>query len=389
MSNQMNDLPFRQIGIDGFRGLRQLRLERLGRINLLVGANNSGKTSVLEALSLICQPGKPAECLAMIRRRDFGGLDESRLQSLRWCFAKRDTESPDFLSQSANFGIVSCNFSVTGKTPLRHLQITFSEFTGQPANEPLPGSSCGSSEFEEHGLAQGAELAYLSEWETSPKSSSIVADSRKTSIRLWEGSDTVVSVSDTQRTGIESETITPYSYQINRIQVKSLSNQKFFDGALDVTDLLREFDADVLKVEVASIIGERPAIYIQHKKLGWAPLSIFGDAMRRALLLASILPRLRGGVLLIDEIEVGIHISALQRVFKWLHDAARSLGIQVFVTTHSLDALDAMLAVCSDTADEEVVAFHLQQGEQQTECKRFAGPLLNRLRFERGLDVRL
>lgn len=383
MSNQMNDLPFRKIGIDGFRGLRQLRLERLGRINLLVGANNSGKTSVLEALSLICQPENPEECLEMIRRRDFGGLDETRLHSLRWCFRQEDQPFEVELPQS------ECTFDIKGNFPLQTLKIRYREFFGEASDDDYLKKRQYLSRTLHEGVQRGGELSYFPGWH--PLSADSTQDyTVPAAVRVWERMNPLLfRHSPKKGKRLRSETLTPYAYQINRIQVKSLSDQKLLNGALDVTNLLREFDADVLKVEVASTIGERPAIYIQHKKLGWAPLSVFGDAMRRSLLLASILPRLRGGVLLIDEIEVGIHISALQRVFKWLHDAARSLGIQIFVTTHSLEALDAMLAVCSDTADEEVVAFHLQQGEQQTECKRFAGPLLNRLRFERGLDVRL
>jgi AAA15 family ATPase/GTPase len=42
--------------IHAFRGLRDVKLEGLGQINLLVGENNSGKTSVLEALAIFCNP---------------------------------------------------------------------------------------------------------------------------------------------------------------------------------------------------------------------------------------------------------------------------------------------------------------------------------------------
>ena len=38
--------------IGAFRGLRDVKLEGLGSVNVLVGDNNSGKTSVLEALAL-------------------------------------------------------------------------------------------------------------------------------------------------------------------------------------------------------------------------------------------------------------------------------------------------------------------------------------------------
>src|SRR5947208_607870 len=73
------------VRINGYRWLRELRLTGLGRVNLLVGRNNSGKTSVLEALSILSNPFDPMEWLRVIRRRDFGRLDESRVQSLRWC----------------------------------------------------------------------------------------------------------------------------------------------------------------------------------------------------------------------------------------------------------------------------------------------------------------
>ena len=41
---------YSSIQISGYRGLDSFRLEGLGRINLLVGTNNSGKTSILECI---------------------------------------------------------------------------------------------------------------------------------------------------------------------------------------------------------------------------------------------------------------------------------------------------------------------------------------------------
>jgi hypothetical protein len=49
----------RSIEIKGYRGLHRFEMDGLGRINLLVGKNNSGKTSVLEALHLLSSGGDP------------------------------------------------------------------------------------------------------------------------------------------------------------------------------------------------------------------------------------------------------------------------------------------------------------------------------------------
>ena len=43
---------FKKITIQNFRGIKDLTIDDFGKINLLVGKNNSCKTSVLEALKI-------------------------------------------------------------------------------------------------------------------------------------------------------------------------------------------------------------------------------------------------------------------------------------------------------------------------------------------------
>ena len=59
---------FHSLDIDGYRGLSRFEMSGLGRINLLVGKNNSGKTSVLEALHILSAAGDP-QCLWQHRGR--------------------------------------------------------------------------------------------------------------------------------------------------------------------------------------------------------------------------------------------------------------------------------------------------------------------------------
>ena len=40
----------KSVKIENFRGFKSFELQQLGRINLLVGENNTGKTSILEAI---------------------------------------------------------------------------------------------------------------------------------------------------------------------------------------------------------------------------------------------------------------------------------------------------------------------------------------------------
>lgn len=373
------ELPFTQIEIDGFRGLRSLNLEGLGCINVLVGNNNSGKTSVLEAISILCQPQNPSEWISMIRRRDFGRLDETIIQSLRWCFTQAT------LADYETFIKAGCKFKCDGNFPLRKLSVKYSEFMKERRVERFDDDSTDNDSTNE--LVRGSELAYSGEY-LQQNSTELALISKR--LKISEDSPSFIFSYNRKRLdyiNISSEMLTPYSYQLNRTQLKSQSNQLFNDNA--VSELLKDFDQDVEAIRIGSFSGNKPAIYIKHHKLGEVPLSVFGDGMRRSVLLTTTLLSLKkGGVLLLDEIEAGIHVSALEKVFNWLVKAAKNIGVQIFITTHSLEALDAIISANSEQNENDIVVYQLSQKEEKTHSKRFAGDLLHSLRFDSGLDVR-
>src|SRR6266849_7306838 len=79
----MSTLILNSLEIRGFRGFRQLQIERLGRVNLIVGKNNVGKSSLLEALQLYAHRGSPRLIWELLVARDesrysSGVLDESK-----------------------------------------------------------------------------------------------------------------------------------------------------------------------------------------------------------------------------------------------------------------------------------------------------------------------
>jgi AAA domain, putative AbiEii toxin, Type IV TA system len=377
------------VTVDGFRGLRKLRLDGLGLFNILVGANNSGKTSVLEALSILCNPLEPLEWISMVRRRDFGGLDETRIQSLRWCFA----QSGQLADPETTFE-GECSMSCDGQFPLRKFRATYTDIVGEPGSNSIKSRARLRRQEEDTADPQprrGAEIVHFI--------SSTEALSRQTlfdeapfddqvTAQIWEDQPLVANLARIHRRSVRTETLTPYSYQINRVQVRYQSRSLLENHRNLVLDLIREFDHDIEKIEVASFRGERPAIYLSHRRMGPAPLSVFGDGLRRAVLLASTLPTLKsGGILFIDEIETGIHVRALNRVSAWLIKAARELQVQIVATTHSLEAVDAIALSTKDQIDD-LVTFRLEQTEQETRAKRIYGELLLGIRCEDGLDVR-
>src|SRR5262245_3273908 len=65
-------MRIQNLRIENFRGFIRFEMKKLGRINLLVGENNSGKTTVLEAISILMADGNPSNIWAALdRRREF------------------------------------------------------------------------------------------------------------------------------------------------------------------------------------------------------------------------------------------------------------------------------------------------------------------------------
>ena len=84
----MDKQPIDNLTIHRFRGIRDLTLENLGQINLLVGINNSGKTTVLEAIYTYCNSLDPLAWLNTAWGREIKSSRKSKLESLKWYFLK-------------------------------------------------------------------------------------------------------------------------------------------------------------------------------------------------------------------------------------------------------------------------------------------------------------
>ena len=81
------------------------------------------------------------------------------------------------------------------------------------------------------------------------------------------------------------------------------------------------------------------------------PLGVMGDGMWRMLALVLALVKARNGILLIDEIDTGLHHTVLQRMWKLIYEAGApgKLNVQVFATTHSGDCVKALSSICEDS----------------------------------------
>ncbi len=181
-------------------------------------------------------------------------------------------------------------------------------------------------------------------------------------------------------------TLSPVSHRVEMIQTRQLSEAILDQHLYSVIEAVKLIDNDIDNLEIVSRSGISPTLWVHHRRTGFSPVSTLGDGVRRVLTIALNLQSVRGGMLLIDELETAIHKGALIGVLRWLTQAADHFDTQLFMTTHSLEAVDAVLTVLAECPDR-TVAFQLPD-HGVGEVKRFEGDVLDNLRFERGLDVR-
>jgi AAA15 family ATPase/GTPase len=185
----------------------------------------------------------------------------------------------------------------------------------------------------------------------------------------------------------KSRMVTPVDHRVQPISARYLSNTILSGDKNNIIELLQKFDKNIEGIEVLSPDGRSPIPFFKHKLMGFAPVSVFGDGVRRVLSIASAVLQCRNGVLLIDEIETAIHAKLFERFFGWLVSLCKEYNVQLFATTHSLETIDAILAADKESL-EDLMAYRLEASEDATYVKKFSGQDLFDLRYELGQDVR-
>ena len=362
-----------------FRGLSGLSLRQLGLANLLVGGNNSGKTSVLEALAVFSSPLDIAAWSTVARNREVRGLVIPRagltaVEAVRWLFPQRS----DDLSKN---GEVKSYFHLEcdGRLTVRELHANCISIRGIP---PEPPRLSRRDRPEVSGLIE--DQGWLVSAEVLPSGG--LASNASVEVQLWPS---VGFYRGERGTGphIRTTMLAPYSHRNQPLQLRNLSELIETDEKLAPIELLRELDPDVLDLQIITDkYTGAPTILVKHRRSGAVPLSVLGDGFRRALAIALSIPRSRGGLLLIDEIETALHVSFLGKLFTWLIQACENFNVQLFATTHSLEAVSAMANATPDGLPDAVTAYHLASMGEPT--KRYSSEMLSRLVRDRGLDIR-
>ena len=362
-----------------FRGLRELTAEHLNHINLIVGDNNCGKTSVLEALLLLRNPADFSNVLRVARLRD---QDNS-------LFTGKASAYENFYNL----------FPQPSKEPLIHLSALVRLLGGEEETECtvsgewtrilLDSSDALRPVRGPFLYKRGSELP--SEAEAFDGILTAVTDGIRTQERITfhEYSD-ITGRKVSRHEYLNMLYLSPVDHMKNTIINRIVKDPDYKDICLHVIQIFDPEITDLLILKNERT--NRPVEYIRHSRLGIMPVSTYGDGIKRVLMLANAIARTAGGILLIDEVETAIHAQYYHDIFRFLVKACGQFGIQLFITTHNIEAFDSLLSTQDYEEQQEqddITVLTLKKTRNQTLIRNMSGREVNRNREAFDFEVRI
>lgn len=296
------------IHIEGFKGFKDTLVAPLRKVNLILGGQNVGKTSLLEAVYLGASDINNFKQLPALFRLVEGGDSQRYLQSVLGKKAKwlvdlagdktkvlRTTNSSNS-DRSVFFD--SSRIEVDGRSFNRFLKDENIQWEGEMRQKISVGLSVN-------------EILFL-----NPLSISVHLPSQLDVARLF---DTAVM----------------------------LRKKKI------LLDMLRCIDPRLEDMHSLLPDGEQ-RIYVELEGDGVAlPLPQLGHGFSRLVYLYCSLLVTDAKLALIDEVENGIHYSSLPTLFQGIQDIAAKHDVQTLMTTHSWDCIRAAYKTFADAGNLE------------------------------------
>lgn len=354
-----NRLFLESLVIYHFRAFSSLTIKRLGRVNLIVGKNNVGKSSLLEALWLYANQGHLEIVWKILEARNEGRRPERITQAetpigeIEQIDVCHDAIKQLFY-QGANSN--QQNYANIGPIGPDHtiLTLKLGLKPDQHTGHDVPAFK---TEIGRHKHADRVDVA-SNRWD-------------------WKGgSEQCVMVA---ANGLDAKTIERFwdKVVLTSLEDDVLNALRLIASKVDRVSLVASRNGLLRRTPVAKVDGLADPI----------PLRRLGEGMNRLFGIALALVNAKDGMLLIDEIESGLHYSVQPDVWRLVFEVARRLNIQVFATTHSWDCLTAFQEAAKSYEQDEGVLIRLVEKKGQIVADLFDEDDLSVVARE-GIEVR-
>ncbi len=325
--------PWNRLTVRRFRGIRRVSLEDLGAFNVLVGANDTGKTSVLEAVFLLSGSGNLTMPIKVQNLRD--ELVHT-LDDLSCLFHECDVTAGIELSATTLTPASSRTLSITAADPDAQSHVVSSHGSNAMSYGPRsPATASPAVSLPTHGALR---------YDLTMSGNAASSRSRHS------GSLTLLKAEQIVRTDASlSETTIPARFLRSRFEhdADAVGDVVVNKKKQELLECLRFVNPRIQDIAVSG-----SSAFLDVGLARMLPITMFGSGMVRACSTIAHCVLGRDRILLVDEVSSGLHYAARSRLLRALLHFSTQAGLQMFVTTHSLGVLQGLQEILDD---EEMV----------------------------------
>jgi AAA15 family ATPase/GTPase len=347
--------------IRNYRILKELNINSLAQINLITGENNTGKSTILEAIEIYARRGDLNNILKVLEDRgEYSAQSEINVHLLSSLFTDSTIA---FGYQNA---IVIGNIDNSKYVTLQYVKYVDELQNNIFVPKILPDDS-GNDNY---------KIGFV-----------VTVDSSSHKLFTQE---------KFTQFGYKNMFVADICQSIRTWNIYANNAAKMFDNIIltekerYVIEALRIIEPKIEKI--AFIEDEhsrqRKAVVKLSNKTKVLPLKNMGDGINHILSIILALVNSENGFLLIDEFENGLHFRIQEQLWKMIFKLSRMLNIQVFATTHSNDCIFGFADALN--SDDNTVTGKLFRLDNIKDCIKPVEYLADELQFasEHQLETR-
>ena len=318
-----------------YKVLNNIEIKNLNRINIFAGINNSGKTSLLEATFLL-----------------------TKMNDIYYFF--------DVWQNRLN---KSCkNFTVLNKEFKSDIKIE--------ANINDKNLSLDINKYEIKDKKFNKEK-YLNSFKIDSKFDTTHLN---TNANIFDKEDNQINYEEMKHLCNSNFSIYTDTKHLKHYYEESIKKKSFSK----IIDFLKEkVDKNIVDIK---LVDDNSFLVIHNKFDEAVHLTQFGEGLQRIFYIALQFSASNNGVILIDELENGIHYKLLVDFASFIKDLSREFNVQVFITSHSKECINAFFEDKKDL--DKISAYTLVKDEKSIKCKYINGEKLSRLIESIDADLR-
>ena len=353
MHQQINDF-----GIANFRSLRDLKIEEPRLLNILIGRNDVGKTSVLEAIFLVTG----IDVIELpIQIQNLRGLLVSDFRDLAYLFNNLNTERSIVLTAALENPEESRTLTISASGhSTEHVPVTQRiEKRGTRNHSEYESDNSGAvlktSVHKAHSLHYDAKIS-------RGRNAAPFDFGGRINVRSAENIETSKwGLDNNSDFTLPAALLRPRTNYTSSLIADVIVNKE----ADDLVKILRDTNFNI-----SSLAVKDHTVFVDCGLERMMPINMFGDGLVRAIGILAHCIRGQIRVLLIDEIESGLHYTTMTVFLSILIKLAERAGVQIFATTHSIDVLRSIQHLLSDDKSVEfrdkVVCYSLAKGADES-----------------------